>query len=119
MHQQQEQHHQQEQQQSRRSRRVRNKIRFLRKYKSFIKYVLETYDYPIENLEDTLERECVKCGKKNQIDEVIQVCDGGHFSCINCYIQEIGKYFVEEPIFYVPCPRCKRPSLVTAFAVNQ
>ena len=80
---------------------------------------MENYDYPVEDLEDTLERTCVKCGKKKKIEEVVQVCEKKHFNCIDCYIQEISKYYVEERIFYIPCPRCKRPSLVTAYAVNQ
>ena len=81
--------------------------------------MLETCDYPIENLEDTLERNCVKCGKKKEIEEVIQVCEKKHFYCIDCYIQEINKYYVEEPTFYIPCARCQRPSLILAYAVNQ
>ena len=117
--QEQQQQEQQQQEQSRRSRRVRNKIKFLRRYKNFVKQALENYEYPIVNLEDTMERTCIKCGKKKQIEEVIQVCGGGHFNCINCYIQEVGRYYVEEPIFYIPCLRCQRPSIVTAYVVNQ
>ena len=116
---QQQQQQEQQQQQSRRSRRVRNKIRFLRKYKNFIKHVLETYEYPIESLEDNLERTCIKCGKKKQIEEVTQVCERKHFICTDCYLQEINKFYVEEPIFYIPCTRCKRPSLILAYAVDQ
>ena len=117
--QEQQQQEQQQQQQSRRSRRVRNKIRFLQRYKRFIKHVLETYEYPIESLEDTLERTCIKCGKKKQIEEVIQVCERKHFNCIECYIQEVNKFYVEEPIFYIPCAECKRPSIILAYAVDQ
>lgn len=117
--QQQQQQHQQQQQIPLRSRRLRIKMRFLRRYKRFIKHAMENYDYPVEDLNDTLERICDKCGKKKPIEEVVQVCEGNHFNCIDCYMEEVSKYYVNEPIFYIPCPRCQGPSLVFAFAVNQ
>lgn len=80
---------------------------------------MENYDYPVEDLEDTLERTCEKCGKKKEIEEVVRTCKRKHFVCIDCYMQEISKYYVDEPIFYIPCPRCLRPSLVVACAVYQ